>query len=193
MLPIGPLMIEHRLIERMINILKAELEKIEKLKEVNPFFIDLSVDFIRTYADQTHHGKEEDILFRELKKKKLNSEHLKIMNELIEEHKFGRKTTKELVEAKDRYINGEAEAIKVIIERIKTLTNFYPKHIEKEDKHFFIPVMDYFTEKEKENMLIEGQIFDRKMIHRKYNHLVNTFEQERDIKAKTEENWIERM
>jgi hemerythrin-like domain-containing protein len=193
LLPIGPLMIEHRLIERMINILKAELEKIEKLKEVNPFFIDLSVDFIRTYADQTHHGKEEDILFRELKKKKLNSEHLKIMNELIEEHKFGRKTTKELVEAKDRYINGEAEALKVIIERIKTLTNFYPIHIEKEDKHFFIPVMDYFTEKEKENMLIEGQIFDRKMIHRKYNHLVNTFEQERDIKAKTEENWIERM
>jgi hemerythrin-like domain-containing protein len=193
LLPIGPLMIEHRLIERMINILKAELEKIEKLKEVNPFFIDLSVDFIRTYADQTHHGKEEDILFRELKKKKLNSEHLKIMNELIEEHKFGRKTTKELVKAKDRYINGEAEALKVIIERIKTLTNFYPKHIEKEDKHFFIPVMDYFTEKEKENMLIEGQIFDRKMIHRKYNHLVNTFEQERDIKAKTEENWIERM
>ena len=193
MLPIGPLMIEHRLIERMINILKAELEKIEKLKEVNPFFIDLSVDFIRTYADQTHHGKEEDILFRELKKKKLNSEHLKIMNEIIEEHKFGRKTTKELVEAKDRYINGEAEALKVIIERIKTLTNFYPKHIEKEDKHFFIPVMDYFTEKEKENMLIEGQIFDRKMIHRKYNHLVNTFEQERDIKAKTEENWIQRM
>ncbi|TFG26203.1 MAG: cation-binding protein [Promethearchaeota archaeon] len=193
MLPIGPLMIEHRLIERMINILKVESEKIEKLKEVNPFFIDLSVDFIRTYADQTHHGKEEDILFRELKKKKLNSEHLKIMNELIEDHKFGRKTTKELVEAKERYINGDAEALKVIIERIKTLTNFYPKHIEKEDKHFFIPVMDYFTEKEKENMLIEGQIFDRKMIHRKYNHLVNTFEQERDIKAKTKGNWIERM
>ena len=186
-------MIEHRLIERMINILKVELEKIEKFKDVNPFFIDLSVDFIRTYADQTHHGKEEDILFRELKKKKLNSEHLKIMNELIEEHKFGRKTTKELVEAKERYINGEAEALKVIIERIKTLTNFYPKHIEKEDKHFFIPVMDYFTEKEKENMLIEGQIFDRKMIHRKYNYLVNGFEQERDIKAKTTGNWIERM
>ncbi len=186
-------MIEHRLIERMIKVLNVELEKIEKSKEVDPFFIDLSVDFIRIYADQTHHGKEENILFRELKKKKLNSEHQKIMNELIEEHKFGRETTAELIKAKERYVGGEENALKEIIERIKTLTEFYPKHIEKEDKHFFIPVMHYFTEKEKDNILLEGQVFDRRMIHRKYNHLVNTFEKERDIKEKTEVNWIERI
>ncbi|MBD3255222.1 MAG: cation-binding protein, partial [Candidatus Lokiarchaeota archaeon] len=78
MLPIGPLMIEHRLIERMVDVLKAELDKIKKTGEVDPFFIDLSVDFFRTYADETHHGKEEDILFRELKKKSLNPEHEKM-------------------------------------------------------------------------------------------------------------------
>ncbi|MFX1339996.1 MAG: hemerythrin domain-containing protein, partial [Promethearchaeota archaeon] len=72
MLPIGPLMIEHRLIERLINVLQVELENIEQSNEVNPFFIDLSVDFIITYADQTHHGKEEDILFRELKNKEIS-------------------------------------------------------------------------------------------------------------------------
>ena len=193
MLPIGPLMIEHRLIERMIHVLKVELEKIQKFKEVNPFFIDLSVDFIRIYADKTHHGKEEDILFRELNKKNLNSEHQKIMNELIEEHKFARQTTGELVKAKERYIGGEAEALKVIIDKIKILTEFYPKHIIKEDKHFFIPVMNYFSEKEKDDMLTEGQVFDRRMIHRKYDLLVNTFENERSIKKTAETNWIERM
>ena len=31
----------------------------------------VSIDFIRTYTDLAHHGKEEDILFRELSKKDL--------------------------------------------------------------------------------------------------------------------------
>ncbi|MFX1443290.1 MAG: hemerythrin domain-containing protein [Promethearchaeota archaeon] len=190
MLPIGPLMIEHRLIERLINVLQVELENIEQSNEVNPFFIDLSVDFIRTYADQTHHGKEEDILFRELQAKTLTPEHQQIMNELIEEHKFGRKTTKELVEAKERYVNGGREALKEVIEKIKVLVDFYPKHIEKEDQHFFIPVMKYFTKAEKDKMLEEGQIFDRKMIHKKYNKLVSEFEDVREIQRKSKINWI---
>jgi len=37
----------------------------------------------------------------------------------------------------------------------KTLLDFYPRHIEKEDKHFFIPCMEYFSEAEKEAMLKE--------------------------------------
>jgi hemerythrin-like domain-containing protein len=62
----GPLMIEHRLIDRMIGIIKRILSQIEKEEKVDPVFVDTTVDFIRTYADRTHHGKEEDILFREL-------------------------------------------------------------------------------------------------------------------------------
>ena len=65
----GPLMIEHRLIERMLKLVNKVLIKIEKQETVDPVFVDTVVDFIRTYADRTHHGKEEDILFRELKKK----------------------------------------------------------------------------------------------------------------------------
>ena len=33
---------------------------------VDPVFIDTAVDFIHTYADRCHHGKEEDILFKAL-------------------------------------------------------------------------------------------------------------------------------
>ena len=115
------------------------------------------------------------------------------MNELIEEHKFGRKITGELVNAKDKYLDGDNEALQEVIKKIKTLIDFYPKHIDKEDNHFFIPVMDYFSEKEKDMMLKEGQTFDRKMIHRKYDSLVKGFEDERNIQRKSKGNWIERM
>jgi len=75
MLPIGPLMEEHRVIERMIKIMGARLDALKKDGRVEPLFIDTAVDFIRTYADRCHHGKEEDILFRDLAKKKLLEEH----------------------------------------------------------------------------------------------------------------------
>ncbi|MFX0009119.1 MAG: hemerythrin domain-containing protein [Candidatus Hermodarchaeota archaeon] len=190
MLPIGPLMIEHRLIERNIEVLKVELKRIRDLNELNPIFIDKSVDFIRVYADQTHHGKEENILFRELLKKSISEEHKKIMNELIEEHKFGRKTTGELVKAKDDYVKGNHNSINIIVDKLKVLIDFYPKHIEKEDKHFFIPVMKYFTKEEQDAMLKEGQEFDRRMIHRKYNKLVHDLEEERGLKGIQKPDWI---
>ena len=101
----APLMIEHRLIERMIGIIKRILSQIEKKEKVDPVFVDTTVDFIRTYADRTHHGKEEDILFRELGKRDLSEEDQLLMNDLIEEHILGRKTTKKLVEANNRYRN----------------------------------------------------------------------------------------
>ncbi len=165
-------MIEHRLIERMISVMKEELQRLEQGKEVDTAFIVTAVDFIRTYADRCHHGKEEDILFRELEKKDLSVEHRRIMNELLEEHKWGRKTTGRLVEANEIYIDGDKKAISTISDCLRSLVEFYPKHIEKEDKHFFIPVMDYFSQHEKDAMLNEGYGFDRKLIHEKYEKTV---------------------
>ena len=156
MMPIGPLMIEHRLIEKMIALLAKEADRIEREKTLRPEFINTAVDFIRTYADKCHHGKEEDILFKALAGKKLSPEHRKTLNELIEEHKYGRKVTAELVAASE-----PAAAVKAL----RTLAEFYPRHIEKEDKHFFIPVMAYFTKQEQDAMLAVEYEFDRQMIH----------------------------
>ena len=176
MMPIGPLMIEHRLIERIVPVLKEELRRINETNEVNPVLIETAVDFFRTYADRTHHGKEEDILFRDLKKKQLSPEHQKIMDELVEEHVYARKTVGNLLKAKDSYMQGNKNALKDVIDRINDLIELYPAHIEKEDKRFFIPVMDYFSKQEQDDMLQESWEFDRKMIHEKYKNIVEHLE-----------------
>jgi hypothetical protein len=59
---------------------------------------------------------------------------------------------------------------------MRSLVQFYPKHIEKEDKHFFIPCMDYFTEAERQTILEEEWGFDRNLIHEKYKNMVITAE-----------------
>jgi len=168
----GPLMIEHRLIERMISIIKDVLIQIESTQEVDPVFVDTAVDFIRTYADRTHHGKEEDILFRDLGKRDLSAEDQRVMQELIDEHVFGRQTTQALVEANTRYRGGDKSALTDITSKLRTITEFYPKHIEKEDKVFFPSCRTYFTEEEDQAMLTEFFEFDQKTIHEKYKSVV---------------------
>ena len=176
MMPIGPLMIEHRLIEKMIAIMDDEIAKMKKYRKANPLFIEIAVDFIRMYADRTHHGKEEDILFRELKKKELSPNHSKIMEELIEEHVWARNMVGKLIDAKKEYEKGNIEIVDEIINVMSELTEFYPKHIEKEDKHFFIPVMKYFTKEEQDAMLEDFWEFDKTLIHEKYKKVVENLQ-----------------
>lgn len=172
MMPVGPLTIEHRFIERMIAVMKRKLRQWEKAGEVDPTFIETGVDFIRTYADRCHHGEEEDILVRELGGKSLSGDHRRIMEELVEEHRWGRRTTRKLVEANEAHRSGESEAVSTIIECVTSLVEFYPKHIEKEDRHFFLPAMDYFSSEEKDAMLNEEYAFDRMLIHQTYRDSV---------------------
>lgn len=173
----APLMIEHRLIERMIAIIKQNLPQIEGKEKTDPIFIDTIADFIHTYADRTHHGKEENILFRDLEKRQLAKEDRLLMNDLIEEHILGRRVTKELMEANKRYRkDGNKAALAEIISSLRLLTTFYPKHIEKEDKVFFPAARQYFSGQEDQDMLKEFWEFDRKMIHEKYISVVKAFE-----------------
>ena len=81
---------EHRLIERMVRLLQSELDRLSTEETLDPDFILAAVDFFRTYADRTHHGKEEDILFVALEKKTLDDGLRSIMDELIEEHIYAR-------------------------------------------------------------------------------------------------------
>ena len=172
MRPSGMLMIEHRLIERFIGVIGNTLTDTWRL---DPVFIDAAVDFFRTYADRTHHGKEEDILFKALENVEMSGEHTRIMNELIEEHKTARKNVGKIVELNDRYRKGDREALAGIIETLRFLSGFYPGHIEKEDKVFFPAAMRYLGREKVAAMLEEFRVFDMKMIHEKYRRVVETY------------------
>jgi hemerythrin-like domain-containing protein len=169
-------MIEHRLIERMIALIRAALEPMRRTHTVDPVFVDQAVDFIRLYADRTHHGKEEGILFRDLEPRILSADDRRVMGELVQEHVFGRQTTRVLVEANTRYRKGEASAWADVATHLQTLVDFYPRHIAKEDKVFFPSVRAYFSEREDQAMLAEFWEFDRKMIHEKYRTVVQDLE-----------------
>lgn len=173
---VGALMTEHRLIERMIRDVRGQLDQFEASGTLDPEYVYTSVDFVRTYADRCHHGKEEDILFRELASRPMSAEHADAMNALIADHAWARGTTKALVVATDRYAAGESAAAAEARRLMRALADFYPGHIEREDHGFFKPAMEYFTHDEKETMAEEFREFDRLLIHEKYQQLADALE-----------------
>ena len=176
MIPIGPLMWEHRLIERMIALMRREAARIGDTGKADVAFLDRALDFIRTYADRCHHGKEEDILFRDLSGRPMTEEHQRVMAELLAEHVEARKKVGRLAAARDRYAAGADAAAPDIRAAIEDIAVFYPPHIEKEDKRFFFPCMEYFTKEEQQGMLREFFDFDRKLDHERYGRLVEDYE-----------------
>ena len=174
-LPMDILVAEHKLILQAVELARKEADKTHLNAAVNPNFVATIVDFFRTYADRFHHGKEEGILFNGLFQKKLDEANQKMMNELVLEHALARQTVTALENAKDRYVSGETDALGDVLKAIDTIVKLYPAHVEKEDAHFFYPVMTYFSVQEQEEMLANFLNFNRNFTDKKYRQIINSF------------------
>ena len=172
MLPVGPLMEEHRIIERIVPLIRGAAEAARRDGRIDLRQVDLALDFIRTYADRCHHGKEEDILFAALERKPLTAAHRRTLAGLLAEHRRGRRAVREVAAAAESYRGGDQAALTVIIAGLEFLADLYPRHIKKEDQDFFLPVMDYFDQAEKEELIEAEREFDRGLIHAIYRDKV---------------------
>ncbi len=175
MRPIGSLMVEHRVIERMLALFNHEHTKIAKDGEIDRAVIDVGIDFFATYVERFHHGKEEKILFRELKNKPLSAEHKQVIDDLIKEHLFSRNALEKLRNARGR-LGTEKDALSEIAKCIETIVKWYPVHIEKEDKHFFFQSMVYLSLQEQAAMLEEFWEFDGNFVHEMYMEKIRDLE-----------------
>ena len=174
--PIGTLMTEHRLIIRVVNDMRRRAEEIASGHEISPSYIDAVTDFLRTYTDECHHGKEEDILFRQLAEKPLSPELGEMMQQLIEDHRWARTKVAALVDMSQRLREGDASVMSDVGGHLAELAEFYPRHIETEDHTFFKPAMEYFDKDERAAMEHEFEQFDRAMIHAKYARVAEDLE-----------------
>ena len=175
-MPIESLLAEHRLTERMIAVMEWRVADMESIGTADLRFIDGAVEFLRIYADRCHHGKEEDVLFRELARKPLSAEHRRVLDELTAEHVFARTTTTRLVEARNLYAAGTTSAFADIAACLHLFVEFYPKHIAKEEQVFFPQVMSYFTAAELSFLRAEQNEFDRRLMQVLYGKAVAAWE-----------------
>ncbi len=69
--------------------------------------------------------------------------------------------------------NGDTEACAKITDILNDLTGFYPGHIQIEDQDFFKPAMNYFSDKEKKEMMEKEEEFDRDFTHKVYQEKID--------------------
>jgi hemerythrin-like domain-containing protein len=176
-MPIGPLMVEHRLIERLLSDVQLRLEQFQAERQADTAYLRSVIEFIRTYADRCHHGKEEDILFKALLAKDPEPTLAEETHRLIAEHAWARETVGRLARAAAGYDAGEPSAFAEIATDLRGLLDFYPVHIAKEDKHYFKPAMAYFSAEEQAVMLQRFREFDGALLHDHYLRFVEDLEE----------------
>lgn len=168
--PIGVLMIEHRLIERALSALEAKAKAPGSPPDVIGF-AEL-IDFFGTYADGTHHGKEEDIMFVDADGLDLAPELVRTLAELRDDHVKFRGYRRKMDAANRRLAAGEAGAL---AELAATALEFIPKlrsHIQKEDKIFFPGFDATQTPELRRAMMARFTAFDVEIIHDTYRKTV---------------------
>ena len=179
--PSDALRVEHDLIRRVIHAMGRSLHRLEGEERVDLMLIQRMVDFLETYAHRVHHGKEEEILFRELHEKALEPPFRRTMEELAREHVEMRDLVGDLTEGLDAYLDGDEDGRTAMREALSGVMEVYPEHIEREEEDFFPEVEAYLEEREVRAVLEAMAGHDRAMIHEKYGSLAE------DLAARTED------
>lgn len=138
-----------------------------------------AIYFLRDYADRCHHGKEEGILFRRLALRDIPREQAALLAELSDEHAAARRIVRSLAGALDNLAAGAPGSREQVIDGLRAVTDLYPRHIAKEDRQFFIPVMQLFSPAERDEMLIEGLESDSQLLQELHRQVVGELETRR--------------
>lgn len=127
---------EHRVIQKVVGVMAVVAEALEDDGEVEADTLRDITAFMRTFADQCHHGKEETHLFPALERKGVPS-HGCPLGALVHEHQAGRALVAALAEAEAQYTSGDHSAKDRLISSLRGLIALYPGHIWKEDYLLF--------------------------------------------------------
>ncbi|MBV6402609.1 MAG: hypothetical protein CNIPEHKO_02922 [Anaerolineales bacterium] len=145
------LMSEHRVIETVLTALEAAADRLSAGDDVPMEFFIKAADFLRNFADGTHHQKEEGILFVAL------AEHGFPKNEdpvsvFMDEHEQGRRFIRGMVECAERINAGDARAKPQLVQHAQDYAALLREHIQKEDNVLF-PMADNILADEESKLL----------------------------------------
>ena len=140
---------EHRVIERVLDALQrlralpvnAALEQWRK-----------ALEFLRNFADQCHHFKEEKILFPALEEHGIPREGGPI-GMMLAEHEEGRAHVRSMIDAVEQVAKGNGAATATLLEHARAYVTLLREHIQKEDDILFRMADEVIPEDEQRRIL----------------------------------------
>lgn len=125
---------EHEEILIFVNRIEEECIEILNGKEVDYKFYEAVIQFIRKYADDVHHKKEEEILFKYMMEYLGEPAEKLIRTGMLTEHQMARYYVIELEKHLEKYLNNKNDKDKIqIIGYSISYVNLLRIHVEKEN------------------------------------------------------------
>jgi hemerythrin-like domain-containing protein len=147
---------EHALILEALDAMERKVSALEAGAAPDRAYFEKAVQFLRTFADQCHHGKEENLLFKTMVDRGFPRQAGPIAV-MLHEHETGRSFIRGIAEGVAA-VGTDPGAAKRIIENGRGYIGLLRAHIDKEN-HILFPMADNVLTPEDQEHL--GKEFER--------------------------------
>ena len=172
---------EHQAILLMLQVLEAVCKKLEAGEDVNKDDIYKMVEFIKIYADKSHHYKEEDLLFPAMVEAGIPKDGGPI-GVMLTEHAMGRNFVQAMSQALEEFSVGSAQAGAQIISNARDYIELLTNHIYKEDNILYpMAEMHITTERHSEVLQEFKQVIPDKIGDAKHKEMVDNLNDLKEI------------
>jgi hemerythrin-like domain-containing protein len=178
--PIKILEEEHHFIQKVVGAMAVLAETLEAGKEVKAKTLDEIVEFMRTFADKCHHGKEEAHLFTLLEKKGVPMRGCPL-GILVAEHQKGRALVSDLAKAAEAHTTEIPLARESLVKTLRALTDLYPNHIWKEEYLAFPMADKILSAKEQDDLYEKFELVEKEIgldVHQRFEQFAEQLERE---------------
>lgn len=171
---------EHKNIKRMLEVLRKSCLSIMNGKEIDYTDFEMMIDFVRNYADNHHHAKEEKLLFNRMVDEIGGAAEKLVKFGMLVEHDLGRLYMKELEEALAKVKAGDYEAKIDVIAHAISYTHLLNRHIDKEDNVVYSFAKRALSEEILNKVNMECNAFEEEMnragVQNKYIEILELLE-----------------
>jgi hemerythrin-like domain-containing protein len=142
---------EHDAILRMLDATDEVIRRLDAGGTVEPGMLNGLLEFFRLFADQCHHGKEEDLLFPKLEQKGMPRETGPIGVMLLE-HDQGRAFVRQMEQAAGEFAQGKTGAAARWTAAAAGYAALLREHIHKENNILFVMAERMLTPEEQQEL-----------------------------------------
>lgn len=166
---------EHEGIRRVLSLIRKAQEKFEEGQAIPDNFLPEVLDFIKTFADTCHHGKEEGVLFPLLEERGMPKEEGPI-GMMLMEHDLGRSFVKEAADALQK---GET---KKALDNLSQYADLLWEHIDKENNILYPMGNEVLSPKDQDYLKKEFNKVESEKIgpgrHEAYHSMIEKWEKD---------------
>lgn len=173
--PIETLMHEHDVILLVAGAARREAAAIRQGQSFRREKVEQILDFVRTFADACHHGKEEDLLFTRLETKGFSRE-MGPVAVMLFEHEQGRGYVRQAAANLDAAAAGDANAARAVADGLAGWADLIEQHIDKENNVLFPMAQQVLAKAELEELEAGFEKVERERFagaHERYHTLAH--------------------